>query len=65
MENRTEPAATYKIGNATVRIHAGKMTKEERQAAFTEGSRKLRNEMNRNTKRRETTWCPLNRNAHT
>jgi len=45
VENRTEPAATYKIGNATVRIHAGKMTKEERQAAFTEGSRKMRREM--------------------
>ena len=50
MENRTEPAATYKIGNATVRIHAGKMTAEERQAAFTEGSRKMRREMERGRK---------------
>ncbi len=53
MENRTEPAATYKHGNATVRIHAGKMTAEERQAAFTEASRKLRNEMNRRGKKCE------------
>jgi hypothetical protein len=53
VENRTEPAATYKHGNATVRIHAGKMTAEERQAAFTEASRKLRNEMNRRGKKRE------------
>lgn len=51
MENRTEPTAMYKHGNATVRIHAGKMTAEERQAAFTEGSRKLRNEMNRRWKK--------------
>ena len=54
MENRTEPAATYKIGNATVRIHAGKMTKEEQQAAFTEGSRKMRREMEKKRKRPET-----------
>lgn len=47
MENRTEPAATYKIGNATVRIHAGKMTKEERQAAFEQASRKMRREMDK------------------
>ena len=31
MEGRTEPAATYRIGKATVRILAGKMTKEEMQ----------------------------------
>lgn len=53
MENRTEPAVTYRTGNATVRIHAGKMTAEERQAAFIEGSRKMRNEMNRRGKKRE------------
>lgn len=53
MENRTEAVTTYRIGNATVRIHAGKMTKEERQAAFTEGSRKMRNEMNRRRNKRE------------
>ena len=53
VENRTEPAATYKIGNATVRIHAGKMTKEEREAAFEKASRKLRNEMMRGGKKRE------------
>lgn len=47
MENRTEPAATYKIGNATVRIHAGKMTKEERQQAFEQASRKMRREMDK------------------
>ena len=47
VENRTEPAATYKVGNATVRIHAGKMTKEERQAAFEQASRKMRKEMER------------------
>lgn len=47
MEGRTEPATTYKIGNATVRIHVGKMTAEERKAAFTEGARKMRREMER------------------
>lgn len=51
MENRTEPAATYKIGNATVRIHAGKMTKEERQEAFEKASRKMRREMERGRKK--------------
>jgi hypothetical protein len=51
VENRTEPAATYKIGNATVRIHAGQMTAEERQAAFTKASQKLRNEINRRGKK--------------
>lgn len=45
MEGRTEPAATYRIGKATVRILAGKMTKEEMQQAFEQGSRKLRREM--------------------
>lgn len=53
MENRTEPAVTYKHGNATVRIHAGKMTAEERQVAFTKASQKLRNEMNRRGKKCE------------
>lgn len=47
MDRHNEPAATYKIGNATVRIHAGKMTKEERQAAFEQASRKMRREMDR------------------
>lgn len=51
VDKHNEPAATYKIGNATVRIHAGKMTAEERQAAFTEASRKLRNEMMRRGKK--------------
>ena len=50
MEGRTEPAATYRIGKATVRIHAGKMTKEERQAAFEQASRKMRREMERGKK---------------
>lgn len=54
MENRTEPAATYKVGNATVRIHAGKMTKEERQAAFEQASRKMRKEMERGRKKIES-----------
>ncbi len=54
MENRTEPAATYKIGNATVRIHAGKMTKEERQQAFEQASRKMRREMERGRKKVES-----------
>lgn len=45
MDRHNEPAATYKIGNATVRIHAGKMTKEERQQAFEQASRKMRREM--------------------
>lgn len=45
MEGRTEPAATYRIGKATVLILAGKMTKEEMQQAFEQGSRKLRREM--------------------
>lgn len=53
MEKHNEPAATYRHGNATVRIHAGKMTAEERQAAFTEASRKLRNEMMRRGKKVE------------
>lgn len=53
MENRAEPAATYRIGKATVRIHAGKMTAEERQAAFTEASRKMRREMERGQKKNE------------
>lgn len=53
MENRTEPAATYKTGNATVRIHAGKMTKEERQVVFEQASRKMRREMERGRNRRE------------
>ena len=47
MEKRTDPAATHKVGNATVRIHAGTMTKEERQAAFEQASRKMRREMER------------------
>lgn len=55
MENRTEPAATYRTGIATVRIYAGKMTAEERQAAFTSASQKLRNEMMRREKKREDT----------
>ena len=54
VENRTEPAATYKVGNATVRIHAGKMTKEERQAAFEQASRKMRKEMERGRKKVES-----------
>ena len=54
VENRTEPAATYKIGNATVRIHAGKMTKEERQQAFEQASRKMRREMERGRKKVES-----------
>lgn len=54
VENRTEPAATYKIGNATVRIHAGKMTKEERQQAFERASRKMRREMERRNRNAET-----------
>lgn len=53
MENRTEPAATYKIGNATVRIHAGKMTKEERQATFEQASRKMRREMEKRHRQSE------------
>ena len=53
MENRTEPAATYKIGNATVRIHAGQMTKDERQAAFEQASRKMRKEMESRRKKME------------
>lgn len=53
VENNTT-VTTYQHGNATVRIHAGKMTAEERQAAFTEASRKLRNEMmRRKVKKRE------------
>lgn len=55
MDRRNEPAATYKIGNATVRIHAGKMTADERQAAFTKASQKLRNEMNRRGKKNVAT----------
>lgn len=47
MDRHNEPAATYKVGNATVRIHAGKMTAEERQAAFEQASRKMRKEMQR------------------
>lgn len=47
MDRHNKPAATYKIGNATVRIHAGKMTKEERQTAFEQASRKMRREMER------------------
>lgn len=47
VENRTEPAATYRTGKATVRVYAGKMTVEERQTAFTEASRKMRREMER------------------
>jgi hypothetical protein len=54
VENRTEPAATYKIGNATVRIHAGKMTKEERQQAFEQASQKMRREMERGRKKVES-----------
>lgn len=54
VENRTEPAATYKHGNATVRIHAGKMTKEERQEAFEKASRKMRREMERGRKKVES-----------
>lgn len=54
MENRTEQSGsmtpTYRIGNATVRIHAGKMTKEERQAAFEQASRKMRREMEKQRK---------------
>ena len=49
--NRTEPAATYKHGNATVRIHAGKMTKEERQQAFEQASRKMRREMEKSRRK--------------
>lgn len=54
MDRHNEPAATYKIGNATVRIHAGKMTKEEMQAAFEQGSRKMRREMERGRKKVES-----------
>ena len=50
VDRHNEPAATYKIGNATVRIHAGKMTKEERQEAFEKASRKMRREMERQRK---------------
>lgn len=54
MDRHNEPAATYKIGNATVRIHAGKMTKEERQAAFEQASRKMRREMGKGRKKVES-----------
>ena len=54
VENRTEPAMTCKVGKATVRIYAGKMTKEELQAAFTEGSRKMRKEMERGRRKIES-----------
>lgn len=54
MDRHKEPAATYKIGNATVRIYAGKMTKEEQQAAFERASRKLRREMERGRKKVES-----------
>lgn len=53
MDRHNEPAATYKIGNATVRIHAGTMTKEERQAAFERASRKLRREMEKRHRQSE------------
>ena len=51
MDRHNEPAATYKIGNATVRIHAGKMTKEEREAAFEQASRKMRREMEKSIRK--------------
>lgn len=58
MDNRTEQngsmTPTYRIGNATVRIHAGKMTKEERQTAFEQASRKMRREMERGRKKVES-----------
>lgn len=47
MEQRTEPAAIYRTGKATVRIHAGQMTREEMQAAFEKASVKMRMEMER------------------
>jgi hypothetical protein len=51
VDRHNEPAATYKHGNATVRIHAGKMTKEERQQAFEQASRKMRREMEKNRRK--------------
>lgn len=51
MDRHNEPAATYKIGNATVRIYAGKMTKEERQEAFEKASRKMRREMEKQSRK--------------
>lgn len=51
MDRHNEPAATYRVGKATVRIHAGKMTKEERQPAFEQASRKMRREMEKQRKK--------------